>query len=121
MNRTLIVNEVFYSTQGEGIRTGTANVFVRLSGCNLQCDLESGPLSPGGFRCDTEFQSGRGVTLEELHAWIVRESSACRWLILTGGEPTLQLDQTFCEYFHAQGYQLAIETNGTQAVDDWGL
>jgi 7-carboxy-7-deazaguanine synthase len=121
MPHKLMVNEVFYSLQGEGIRTGTANVFVRLSGCNLQCDLDPGPLSPGGWRCDTEFVSGRGVTLEELHAWILRESQVCRWLILTGGEPTLQLDQTCVDFFHARGYQLAIETNGTHNVDAWGL
>ncbi len=117
------VVEVFYAPQGEGIRAGTANVFVRFSGCNMRCDLEPGPKSPGGFACDTEFESGRKVTLPELLGWI-EESISIQlgatekavnpyWLILTGGEPGLQVDKEFCDYFHERGYKLAIETNGT--------
>ena len=52
------VNEIFYSLQGEGVRSGTANVFVRFKGCNLQCAMEKGEKSIGGFDCDTEFESG---------------------------------------------------------------
>lgn len=107
------INEVFCSLQGEGVRAGTPNVFVRFSGCNLECRKEEGPKSPGGFDCDTEFASGRWVTLDELHAWIVKESPSCRWLILTGGEPGLQLDRAFIDYFQLGGYKLAIETNGS--------
>ncbi len=55
------INEVFYSLQGEGIRAGTANVFVRFTGCNLRCALEPGPRSPGGFDCDTEFESAPAI------------------------------------------------------------
>ncbi len=47
------VNEVFYSPQGEGVRAGTLNVFVRFQSCNLRCDDAPGPLSPGTFKCDT--------------------------------------------------------------------
>jgi 7-carboxy-7-deazaguanine synthase len=120
--KTYRVNEVFYSLQGEGVRAGTANVFVRFSGCNMRCDTEPGPKSPGGFQCDTEFESGRSPTLDELWDWVSRSqdeqksypaTDPQRWLILTGGEPALQVDKEFCDYFHKVGYKLAIETNGS--------
>lgn len=132
--KTYVVNEVFYSLQGEGIRAGTANVFVRFSGCNMRCSQEEGPKSPGGFDCDTEFESGRKVTLDELLEWVLTSQQValgpgvvsglpsvvpakfpggCDWLILTGGEPGLQVDQELCDYFHDKGYKLAIETNGS--------
>ncbi len=114
--RTYTVNEIFLSLQGEGVRGGTANVFVRFTGCNLRCEEKAGARSPGGFDCDTEFTSGRPLTLEEIHTWVRRESKDCRWLILTGGEPGLQVDQEFCDYFHGLGYKLAVETNGTVNV-----
>ena len=60
------INEIFYSLQGEGIRAGTAKIFVRFSNCNMKCAEEAGPKSPGGFDCDTEFESGRMLTLEEI-------------------------------------------------------
>lgn len=112
------VNEVFCSLQGEGVRAGTANVFVRFSGCNLRCDIKEGPKSPGGFACDTEFESGRKVTLDELQIWIhkqveISQATNPKWLILTGGEPGLQIDEEFCGHFHDLGYKLAMETNGT--------
>src|SRR5262245_35338828 len=93
------INEVFYSLQGEGVRAGTANVFVRFTGCNLRCAMEPGDRSPGGFDCDTEFVSGRAVTLEELDDWIgvATRGVACAWLILTGGEPALQADREFID------------------------
>jgi organic radical activating enzyme len=112
------VNECFSSLQGEGIRAGTANVFVRFTGCNLKCELKAGPQSPGGFDCDTEFASGRKVTLDQLHEWICKQVEITgganpKYLILTGGEPGLQVDEEFCCFFHDLGYKLAIETNGT--------
>ena len=114
VTRTFVVNEVFASLQGEGVRAGTANVFVRFSGCNLACSMEAGPRSPGNFDCDTEFVSGRKLTLTELHNLVIEiAGDKVKWLILTGGEPALQVDKAFCDYFHAQGYMLAIETNGS--------
>jgi organic radical activating enzyme len=112
------VNEVFLSIQGEGIRAGTANVFVRFTGCNLQCAKEPGPKSPGGFDCDTEFASGRSVSLSELMDWIKTEAGACRWVILTGGEPGLQVDVVLLTALHSAGFEIAIETNGSVALPD---
>lgn len=134
--KTYRINEVFYSLQGEGIRAGTPNIFVRFSGCNMECSIEESPKSPGGFDCDTEFASGRSVTLDELAEWIltaigiaadnpiwltrhdpqhetINKKLMPDWLILTGGEPGLQVDREFCDYFHSKGYKLAIETNGS--------
>ena len=118
--KTYAVNEVFYSLQGEGVRAGTANVFVRFAGCNLRCGLEPGPKSPGGFDCDTEFASGRKVTLDELWTWM---DTGCNgnvppWVILTGGEPGLQVDADLIRYLHKRDRKLAIETNGSVQLPD---
>lgn len=121
--RTYTINEVFYSLQGEGVRAGTPNVFIRFTGCNMRCKKgEESSKSPGNFDCDTEFESGRKLTLMQLHELIqtilsqYASAGAFRklpWLILTGGEPALQVDVEFCDYFHSNGYKLAIETNGS--------
>ncbi len=107
MNRYL-VNEIFYSLQGEGVRAGTANLFLRLSRCNLACAVET-----HGFDCDTEFESGRRLTLEEIVEEMRQLSGSCDWVILTGGEPALQVDREMIDALHAAGYRLAIETNGS--------
>lgn len=130
MSKTYKVVEIFYSLQGEGVRAGTSNVFVRFSGCNMRCDIEPGPASPGGFACDTEFVSGRRVTIEELLKWIEdsvditlgsqENHEVPTWIILTGGEPALQVDEELCCALHDAGYKLAIETNGTIDVRSRG-
>jgi organic radical activating enzyme len=102
------VNEIFYSLQGEGVRAGTPNLFLRLSRCNLTCKVET-----HGFDCDTEFESGRWMRLDEILAEFRALSESCRWVILTGGEPALQTDREMIDRLHAEGYQLAIETNGS--------
>jgi organic radical activating enzyme len=103
-----LVNEIFYSLQGEGVRAGTPNLFLRLSRCNLACKVET-----HGFDCDTEFESGRWLTLPEIVAEFRQLSKDCDWIILTGGEPALQADPELIDALHAAGYKLAIETNGS--------
>lgn len=100
---SLIVNEIFYSLQGEGGRTGQASIFIRLSKCNLACSF-----------CDTDFAFGKSMTV----AQILDEISpfGCKWIIWTGGEPTLQLTDEIIAFFKSHGYKQAIETNGTRKV-----
>jgi len=110
------INEVFYSLQGEGIRAGTSNVFIRFSGCNLKCDIKESEVSPGGFKCDTEFVSSVSLTSDELYDLVVKVGGECKSIIFTGGEPTLQLDSMLVSHFKKEGYYVAIETNGSKKV-----
>ena len=116
------VNEIFLSLQGEGKRAGEASVFVRFSGCNLECAVEPGPKSPGGFDCDTEFASGVTCTLRDLIDRVLGIRAACRWVVLTGGEPGLQVNTSLIEALHSEAMMIQIETNGTIALPagiDW--
>ena len=99
----LTVNEIFYSLQGEGGRTGEASIFIRLSKCNLACIF-----------CDTDFEFGVKMSLDEIFSEI--SQYPCRWIIWTGGEPTLQLKDETIAFFKEKGYKQAIETNGTRRV-----
>lgn len=99
----LNVNEIFYSLQGEGGRTGQASIFIRLAKCNLACSF-----------CDTDFERGVKMTLEEVLNEI--EDWPCKWIVWTGGEPTLQLTDAVVAFFKERGYSQAIETNGTRRV-----
>lgn len=107
-DRSYMINEIFYSLQGEGVRAGTANLFLRFAGCNQTCRKET-----HGFDCDTEFASGRRMTLAEILAEFRQIRPGCNWVILTGGEPALQVDRELIDALHAAGYKLAIETNGS--------
>jgi len=111
------INEIFYSLQGEGVRAGCPSVFVRFSKCNLLCTIDT-----HGFDCDTEFESGQDLSAREICDEVSRLSGECRWIVLTGGEPALQVDEDLIEDFHRAGFQLAIETNGTLELPaklDW--
>lgn len=119
MPKVYTVNEMFYSLQGEGARAGSANVFVRFSGCNLTCKTET-----HGFDCDTEFVSGKGRSAADIVATAKAFydgpafTDLSRWAILTGGEPLLQVDAELIAAFKEAGFKLAIETNGTLPVPD---
>lgn len=117
------VNEIFFSLQGEGARAGTPNVFVRFSGCNMRCDLKRGPKSPGGFACDTEFESGRAMSASAIVAEArLLAPGAGVGVIFTGGEPALQLDRSLVAAMRKAGFgPLCIETNGTIDVAPLGL
>lgn len=103
------VNEIFYSLQGEGFFTGTAAVFVRLSGCNLRCSF-----------CDTDHESGREMSVREIVDAILPYPT--RHVVITGGEPALQLSDQLVSTLHRHGYFIQIETNGTRELPediDW--
>ena len=138
--RTFRVNDIFYSLQGEGRNTGRAAVFIRFAGCNLRCPF-----------CDTEFDSFREMTDKEIIETIdcilqttdcILQTTDCRpqttdcrpqttdyrlqairpLVVLTGGEPTLQVDETFVDLLHQHSYEVAMESNGTRPAPrnlDW--
>ena len=111
MNGKYRVNEIFYSLQGEGYWTGTPMVFVRLSGCNLQCPF-----------CDTQHQTFTQLSADEILSAVRSRGGACRRICLTGGEPSLQLDEALLSAFHTAGYSIHMETNGTHPLPagvDW--
>src|SRR5678815_1389761 len=83
--------------------------------------MEVSDRSPGGWRCDTDFSGGRPLTAAHICAEARRLAPQCRWIILTGGEPTLQLDSSLVTTLNAAGYALAIETNGTASLDAFAL
>jgi 7-carboxy-7-deazaguanine synthase len=99
----LNVNEIFYSLQGEGGRAGEPSIFIRLTKCNLACSF-----------CDTDFAEGDDMSLDDILN-VIKEYP-CKWIIWTGGEPTLQLNNSHLEFFKSRGYKQAIETNGTRPV-----
>lgn len=104
-DKTYRINEIFCSLQGEGYHTGTAVVFLRFSGCNRACTF-----------CDTDFAAYKEMTAQQ----IVEAVSAYtpRHLIITGGEPTLQLDAPLVSALKAAGFFVQIETNGSNEVCD---
>jgi len=106
--KTHKVNEIFFSLQGEGVRAGTANLFLRFAGCNVRCQGDT-----HGFECDTDYTEGRELTLDEIIAALRDADPDCKWVILTGGEPALQVDREMIVGLHRAGYKLAVETNGT--------
>ncbi len=129
------VKEIFYTLQGEGANAGRAAVFCRFAGCNLWSGLERDRASAVCRFCDTEFVGtdgpggGKFAAAEELVAALNRRwpaaTPACRsrpFLVCTGGEPLLQLDRTLVDALHFAGWEIAVETNGTQPAPeaiDW--
>ncbi len=105
MSKPYRISEIFYSLQFEGARTGSANVFIRFAECNVSCHF-----------CDTEFESYRELTLDQILSEISKFPS--KNIILTGGEPALQVDVELIQALKQAGYYLAVETNGSLPLPD---
>lgn len=132
---TYSVKEIFYTLQGEGIQAGRPAVFCRFAGCNLWSGREQDRSKAICPFCDTDFRGtdgeagGRYRTAAELAAKIAAtwpQNAAVQprhqLVVCTGGEPLLQLDEALVEALHTEGFEIAIETNGTQmapAEIDW--
>jgi 7-carboxy-7-deazaguanine synthase len=125
------VKELFITLQGEGAHTGRRALFCRFAGCNLWSGREQDRLQAICRFCDTDFvgvDGPGGGKFAHAEALAQRASQlwgaelAHRYIVCTGGEPLLQLDAALIEALHAQGFTIAIETNGTIAVPqgiDW--
>jgi 7-carboxy-7-deazaguanine synthase (Cx14CxxC type) len=125
------VKEIFYTLQGEGRQAGRAAVFCRFSGCNLWSGREEDRSKAVCQFCDTDFvgtgpDGGKFATAAELAARIASQwpagSGGTPYVVCTGGEPLLQLDAELIDALHAEGFEIAVETNGTIAAPagiDW--
>ncbi|MCK6402888.1 MAG: 7-carboxy-7-deazaguanine synthase [Sphaerotilus natans subsp. sulfidivorans] len=127
------VKEIFYTLQGEGAQAGRAAVFCRFAGCNLWSGRESDRAAAVCTFCDTDFVGTDGQNGGKFaSADALADAVAARWpggvaggrpyVVCTGGEPLLQLDDALVEAFHARGFEVAVETNGTQPAPaglDW--
>lgn len=121
---TYAVKEMFFTLQGEGAQAGRAAVFLRFAGCNLWSGLERDRESAVCTFCDTDFVGvdgqggGKFETAERLAEavaglWPRSITSGTPYVVCTGGEPLLQLDDALVEALHARDFEIAIETNGT--------
>lgn len=118
------VKEIYYTLQGEGAHTGRPAVFCRFTGCNLWSGREEDRSSAVCQFCDTDFRGTDGLnggkyTANELADKVVEQWEAGMnqgkpYVVCTGGEPLLQLDEKMVKAFHEKGIEVAIETNGTK-------
>jgi 7-carboxy-7-deazaguanine synthase (Cx14CxxC type) len=130
---TYAVREIFYTLQGEGAHAGRPAVFCRFAGCNLWSGREADRAAAVCRFCDTEFVGtdgeggGKFATAESLAKavashWPAGDTAGKRYVVCTGGEPLLQLDGALIDALHAEGFEVAVETNGTQPAPeglDW--
>jgi len=137
---TYTVKEIFYTLQGEGAQTGRAAVFCRFAGCNLWSGREEDRSRAICQFCDTDFvgtgpDGGRFTSASELADAVDRcwgggrlgydaslESRDTRYVVCTGGEPLLQLNEELIAELHKRGFEVAVETNGTRPAPaslDW--
>ena len=128
---TYTVKEMFLTLQGEGVQAGRRAVFVRFAGCNLWSGREQDRATAVCRFCDTDFVGTDGAggakfadaaTLAEAVQGFWGPGDALRFVVLTGGEPMLQVDDALVEALHTAGFEIAIESNGTLPVHpgiDW--
>jgi len=120
---------MFLTVQGEGARAGTVAVFLRFTGCNLWSGLERDRSTAVCKFCDTDFVKTDGINGGKYDANSLAQKvdelwlgEGEKWVVCTGGEPLLQLDELIISALHAVGFKIAVETNGTLAVPegvDW--
>ncbi|HUF56781.1 MAG TPA: 7-carboxy-7-deazaguanine synthase [Thermohalobaculum sp.] len=124
---TYAVKEIFYTLQGEGAQAGRPAVFCRFAGCNLWSGLERDRATAVCDFCDTDFvgtdgtAGGKYRTAEALSARIAEHwppGASGRFVVMTGGEPLLQLDAALIDALHAEEFEIAVETNGTLRAPD---
>ena len=126
------VKEIFYTLQGEGANAGRPAVFCRFAGCNLWSGREQDRAAAVCKFCDTDFVGTDGTLggkfasadalAEEIAAQWPTPDQSSRFVVMTGGEPLLQIDAALIDMLHARGFEIAVETNGTIAVPtgiDW--
>ena len=116
------IKEIFLTQQGEGYHTGKKSVFIRFTGCNLWSGIEKDRTKAICNWCDTDFVGTDGLnggkyTVDEIVkiVWSLWPSDILDkpFIVCTGGEPLIQLDQLFVDEMHRNGFKIAIETNGT--------
>ena len=126
---TYAVKEIFFSLQGEGAQTGRPAVFCRFAGCNLWSGLEKDRAKAQCNFCDTDFvgtdgqNGGKFQTAQDLadriaDFWPDGDAIADAYVVFTGGEPLLQLDEPLLTAIKQHGFETAVETNGTLAAPD---
>lgn len=121
------VKEIFLTQQGEGANIGRTAVFIRFSGCNLWSGREQDRHKAVCQFCDTDFVGGDRYSDAEALADSAESlwpggDDAFRFTVLTGGEPLLQVDRALISALHDRGFEVAVETNGTQPIPeelDW--
>ncbi len=121
---TYAVKEIYYTLQGEGANTGRPAVFLRFAGCNLWTGREEDRADAVCTFCDTDFVgtdgpgggkfAAPGDLARAVAATWAGNGAASRFVVCTGGEPLLQLDAPLVQALHAAGFEIAVETNGTQ-------
>ena len=129
---TYSVKEIYYTLQGEGAQTGRAAVFLRFAGCNLWTGREEDRAKAVCQFCDTDFVGTDGTgggafksaddLAHAVEAHWPKQARGRRYVVCTGGEPLLQLDEALIEALHDQGFEIAVETNGSAPAPagiDW--
>lgn len=130
-DRRYKVKEIYYTLQGEGAQTGRPAVFLRFTGCNLWSGREEDRHKAICQFCDTDFWGTDGENGGYYQCDVLADTIAELWpapdqgspyVVCTGGEPLLQLDEPLVTAFHERGFEVAVETNGTQPAPenlDW--
>jgi 7-carboxy-7-deazaguanine synthase (Cx14CxxC type) len=121
---TYVVNETFLTLQGEGVQSGSRAVFLRFAGCNLWSGREVDRATAQCNFCDTDFVGtdgpggGKFASADELaaHVAAIWGEGEEKLVVVTGGEPMLQLDEALVDAHHAEGFRIAAESNGTLAA-----